>query len=72
MANSFYIRLFSLPQGLLWTSPELLRMSNPPPNGTRKGDVYSFGIILQEIITRMEPFSMHDLDASGKTCTALY
>uniref|UniRef100_W5M3H3 Guanylate cyclase n=1 Tax=Lepisosteus oculatus TaxID=7918 RepID=W5M3H3_LEPOC len=38
-------------QCLLWRAPELLR-GNMPTNGTQKGDVYSFGIIAQEIVYR--------------------
>ncbi|GAB1607356.1 atrial natriuretic peptide receptor 1-like isoform X2 [Argonauta hians] len=37
---------------LLWTAPELLRMQNRPPEGSQKGDVYSWSIICQEIIYR--------------------
>lgn len=43
-------------RGLMWRAPELLRMPSPPPRGTQKGDVYSFGIILYEIIGRSGPW----------------
>ncbi|KAL5020578.1 hypothetical protein ScPMuIL_003470 [Solemya velum] len=46
----------------LWTSPELLRMNNRPPEGTVKGDVYSFAIICQEIVYRNGVFYLENLD----------
>ncbi|XP_035233508.1 atrial natriuretic peptide receptor 1-like [Stegodyphus dumicola] len=41
---------------LLWKAPELLRDPNAPPAGTQKSDIYSFGIILYEIIGRNGPY----------------
>ncbi|XP_050294438.1 guanylate cyclase 32E isoform X2 [Anthonomus grandis grandis] len=40
----------------LWRAPELLRMENRPARGTQKGDVYSFGIVLYEMIGRSGPW----------------
>ncbi|XP_076352737.1 atrial natriuretic peptide receptor 1-like [Tachypleus tridentatus] len=44
------------PASLLWTAPEHLRERYPGKNGSQKGDVYSFAIVLQEVITRTRPF----------------
>ncbi|XP_055346504.1 atrial natriuretic peptide receptor 1-like [Paramacrobiotus metropolitanus] len=42
---------------LLWRAPELLRR-RMPENGTQKGDVYSFAILLQQIILQSLPFQL--------------
>jgi len=50
----------------LWTAPELLRMTTRPINGTQKADVYSFAIILQEIMFRAEPYFVHREPPKGE------
>uniref|UniRef100_A0A8D3CUY6 Guanylate cyclase n=1 Tax=Scophthalmus maximus TaxID=52904 RepID=A0A8D3CUY6_SCOMX len=49
------------PQELLWTAPELLR--NPVRGGSFAGDVFSFSIIIQEVISRSLPYAMMDMPA---------
>uniref|UniRef100_H2YFA5 guanylate cyclase n=1 Tax=Ciona savignyi TaxID=51511 RepID=H2YFA5_CIOSA len=45
---------FKYYENKLWTAPELLRMQSL--HGTQKGDVYSFAIIIQEIMYRKGVF----------------
>jgi len=54
----------------LWTAPELLRMTTRPINGTQKADVYSFAIILQEIMFRTEPYFVGTDSPNGKLILA--
>ncbi|XP_067133569.1 atrial natriuretic peptide receptor 2-like [Centruroides vittatus] len=46
------------PRSYFWTAPEHLRDKNY--KASKKGDVYSFAIILQEVITRNGPFECGD------------
>lgn len=63
------LNIMSLPAERLWMAPELLRMESPPPQGTQKGDVYSFGIILQEVALRRGAFHLEGdpLSPKGRT-----
>ncbi|KAM6911127.1 retinal guanylyl cyclase 1 [Lycodopsis pacificus] len=49
------------PENLLWTAPELLRNTRQRRRGTLAGDVYSFSIIGQEVISRSAPYCMLDM-----------
>nr|XP_046266013.1 retinal guanylyl cyclase 1 [Scatophagus argus]XP_046266014.1 retinal guanylyl cyclase 1 [Scatophagus argus]XP_046266015.1 retinal guanylyl cyclase 1 [Scatophagus argus]XP_046266017.1 retinal guanylyl cyclase 1 [Scatophagus argus] len=49
------------PEDLLWTAPELLRNTALRKKGTFLGDVYSFSIVAQEVISRSSPFCMLDM-----------
>lgn len=51
----------------LWRAPELLRSPNPPPQGTQKGDIYSFAIVLYEIMGRSGPWGQIDISHDGKS-----
>ncbi|XP_018010733.1 uncharacterized protein LOC108668099 [Hyalella azteca] len=46
---------------LLWKAPELLRNEALLIKGTPYGDVYAFGIIMQEVLLRGEPYCMLQL-----------
>ncbi|KAK7491894.1 hypothetical protein BaRGS_00016913 [Batillaria attramentaria] len=43
---------------MLWRAPELLKEGKPRTEGTQKGDVYSFGIILYELYGRKGPWEI--------------
>ncbi|KAG1682084.1 Guanylyl cyclase GC-E [Nymphon striatum] len=51
---------------LLWTAPELLRNEFLMRKGSGSGDIFSFAIILQEIILRRPPYCMLSLQPGGK------
>lgn len=71
--DSLYLHLFSLHVlisghciELLWTAPEILRSSCPGLKGSLAGDVYSFSIIMQEVVVRGPPFCMLEQSAQGR------
>ena len=51
----------------LWTAPELLRLqpNQRPARGTQKADVYSFAIIMQEIVFRASPYFQDTGETTG-------
>lgn len=56
---------------MLWTAPELLGSELATSNGTQEGDIYSFGIIMQEVMYRCMPFGSC-IDPIGKDVFELH
>lgn len=58
---------------LFWIAPELLREVYLPINGTQKADVFSFAIIMRELIysTEVGPYSDIQLEPKGNGCSLL-
>jgi serine/threonine protein kinase len=63
----FYVNFNCFCIAFLWTSPELLRKPDEfAIRGSQKGDIYSFGIIMQEILFQSKPYFLCEtLDAKG-------
>ncbi|XP_027052498.1 atrial natriuretic peptide receptor 1-like [Pocillopora damicornis] len=47
---------------MLWCAPEHISDGEMDHRGSQKGDVYSYGIILQEIAIRKPPYSMYTFE----------
>lgn len=56
------IYCLSLELEKLWRAPELL---DSEFLATKEGDVYSFGIIMYEIMTRSDPYYLHSTLTEG-------
>jgi len=51
---------------MLWCAPEHIHNNRMDSRGSQKGDVYSYGIILQEIAMRASPYCMcTDMSSKG-------
>ncbi|XP_068443700.1 retinal guanylyl cyclase 2 isoform X2 [Clinocottus analis] len=59
-----FSRLEQPAEELLWTAPEILRSGQPELYGSAAGDVYSFAIIMQEVVVRGPPYCMMDMSAA--------
>lgn len=51
---------------LLWSAPESIRDPHAPTQGTQKSDIYSFSIILHEIIYRRGVFATNETNVTPK------
>uniref|UniRef100_G1U4M8 Guanylate cyclase n=1 Tax=Oryctolagus cuniculus TaxID=9986 RepID=G1U4M8_RABIT len=48
------------PSELYWTAPELLRLREEPRSGTPQGDVYSFAVLLRDLIHHQDQGPFND------------
>uniref|UniRef100_A0AC35U3E2 Guanylate cyclase n=1 Tax=Rhabditophanes sp. KR3021 TaxID=114890 RepID=A0AC35U3E2_9BILA len=55
----------------IYTAPELLRAPEVSPNGTQKGDVYSFGLIVHDVIYRMGSFYRGEVQPDPSTICSM-
>ncbi|KAF0025714.1 hypothetical protein F2P81_022595 [Scophthalmus maximus] len=53
-------------EAMYWRAPELLRQAGLLTNGTPKGDIYSFAIILWELMYNSKAGPYHDLNLEPK------
>ncbi|XP_054605326.2 guanylate cyclase 2G [Nothobranchius furzeri] len=53
-------------EDLYWTAPELLRQVELPSNGTPKGDIYSFAIIMWELMYNSKAGPYQDINLDPK------
>uniref|UniRef100_A0A8C4NMB4 Guanylate cyclase n=1 Tax=Dicentrarchus labrax TaxID=13489 RepID=A0A8C4NMB4_DICLA len=51
---------------MYWTAPELLRQVGLPVNGTPKADIYSFAIIMWELMYNSKAFPYQDINLEPK------
>lgn len=49
---------------LFWRAPELIQKDYSKKS--KEGDVYSYGIIISEILTREDPYADYGMDAKGR------
>uniref|UniRef100_A0A3Q1F1T0 Guanylate cyclase n=1 Tax=Acanthochromis polyacanthus TaxID=80966 RepID=A0A3Q1F1T0_9TELE len=60
------VRCFGFVAEMFWTAPELLRQAGLLVNGTPKGDVYSFAIIMWELMYNSKAGPYQDINLDPK------